>query len=192
MPKRRSFLTQAALPLLLLPWACAGQADDPASPEVRSGDAPDAPLQAMRIEFTVPAAHANATDIAALVEHIEGLADVAQAKAMVHKADPEGDAEVAIDLYGHDLPTDDELSADLTAEFPYLAGVPLAVSGLDPEAAPTPAEDHEEDPEALRQRIIDDLRAKGVEGEIDVVITDHPDGRREVEVQVHDDEPPPA
>ena len=45
-----------------------------------------------------------------------------------------------------------------------------------------------EDPEELRAQIIADLRAKGVTGEIDVQITDHPDGRREVEVNVHDDE----
>lgn len=189
MPTRRALLTLAAIPLLLVPMACAGQADEPATPEARSADAP---LQALRIELTMPAPHANAADVAALVEHLEGLADVAQAKAMVSKDDPEGAADVAVDLYGHDLPTDDELTADLAAEFPYLAGVPIAVTALDPDAMTLPADEHDEDPEALRQRIIDDLRAQGVEGEIDVQIVDHPDGRREVEVQVHDDEPPPA
>jgi hypothetical protein len=187
----RLLLTLAALPLLLLPLACAGQADDPAAPVARDADAP---MQAIRVELTVPAEHANASDIAAVVQHLEGQADVAQAKAMVHKvATSEGEeegAEVVMELWGHDLPSEEELEQALAAEFPYLAGVPLTITALDATAAPPPEADHDEDPEALRQRIIDEMRAKGVEGDIDVQITDHPDGRREVEVQVQDENAP--
>jgi hypothetical protein len=187
---RRSLFNFAALPLLLLPWACAGHADDPSEPGVvRSADAP---VLAIRVELTVPADHATPDEIAELVQHLEGQAGVTQVKAKVHaQGDAEG-AEVVVELWGQDLPSEEELVQALQSELPYLAGTPIAVSELDAEAEALPAEEHAEDPEVLRQRIIDDLRAKGVEGDIDVQITDHPDGRREVEVKVHDDQPPPV
>jgi hypothetical protein len=185
---RRSILTLAAIPLLLLPLSCASRADDePDAPQARSAEAP---LQALRIELTMPAEHANADDVAALVQHLEGQLDVAQAKAMVH-AFGEGDgAQVVVELWAQDLPTEEELVQELQSEFPYLAGTAITVSEVDTMAELPPAADQDEDPEALRQRIIDDLRAKGVEGEIDVTITDQPDGRREVEVKVQGDHPP--
>ena len=157
------------------------------APVARTGDAP---VSAIRVELTVPAAHANPEDIAAVVEHLEGQADVAQAKAMVHKVSDTEGAEVVMELWGQDLPSEEELVEALQTEFPYLVGTDITVSDLDPEAQPLPQDDKDEDPEALRERIIADLRAKGVEGEIDVQITDHPDGRREVEVRVADDHPP--
>jgi hypothetical protein len=186
---RRSILTLAALPLLLLPLSCASHADEP-EPDAPQARSAEAPLQALRIELTMPAEHANADDVAALVQHLEGQLDVAQAKAMVH-ADTEGDgAQVVVELWAQDLPSEEELVQELQSEFPYLAGTAITVSDMDATAELPPAADEDEDPEALRQRIIDDLRAKGVQGEIDVVITNQPDGRREVEVQVHDDHPP--
>lgn len=187
---RRSFLTLAAIPLLLaLPYACAGQADDPVEPQ--TARTAEAPMQAIRVELAVPADHANADEMAALAQHLEGLADIAQAKVLVSKIEEDGDAEVNVELWGQDLPTEDEVVQDLQSAFPYLVGVSIAVSAIDTVAQTPPQHDDEEDPEALRQRIIDDLRAKGVEGEIDVVITDHPDGHREVEVRVEDEQAPP-
>lgn len=189
---RRSLLTLAfaAIPLLVLPLACAGQADEPDEPATPVARTASAPVQAIRVELTVPAAHANAEDIRAIVELLEGQADVAQAKAMVHRV-PEGEgAEVVMELWGQDLPSEEELAQALHAELPYLAGADITVSELDAAAEAPPAADEDEDPEVLRQRIIDDLRAKGVQGDIDVQITDHPDGRREVEVKVADDHPP--
>ena len=189
---RRSLITLAlaAIPLLVLPLACAGHADDPEGPAAPVARTGDAPVSAIRVELTVPAAHANPEDIAAVVEHLEGQADVAQAKAMVHKVSDTEGAEVVMELWGQDLPSEEELVEALQTEFPYLVGTDITVSDLDPEAQPLPQDDKDEDPEALRERIIADLRAKGVEGEIDVQITDHPDGRREVEVRVADDHPP--
>lgn len=189
---RRSLLTLAAIPLLLLPLACASQADEPTEPAAVVARSVDAPMQAIRVELTVPAEHANADDIAAVVQHLEGQADVAQAKAMVHKVSEGEGAAVVMELWGQDLPAESELVQALQSEFPYLAGTEISVSDIDATAEVPPQPDENEDPEALRQRIIDDLRAKGVEGDIDVVITDHPDGRREVEVEVKDDQHPPT
>lgn len=189
---RRSLLTLAfaAIPLLVLPLACAGHADDPEGPATPVARTGDAPVSAIRVELTVPADHANPEDIAAVVEHLEGQADVAQAKAMVHRVSDSEGAEVVMELWGQDLPSEEELVDALQTEFPYLVGTEITVSDLDTEVQPLPQDDKDEDPEALRQRIIADLRTKGVEGEIDVQITDHPDGRREVEVRVADDHPP--
>lgn len=190
MTTLRTILTLAAIPLMLVPFACAGQADDPADPAAPVARTADAPVQAIRVELTMPAEHANPDEIAALVQYLEGQADVGQAKAMVHKGSDAAGAEVVVELWGQDLPSDEELVEALQAEHPYLAGTAIAVSPIDTEAAPPPVDDKHEDPEVLRQRIIDDLRAKGVEGPIDVQITDHPDGRREVEVNVQDEHPP--
>ena len=186
---RRSFLTLAALPLLWLPLGCAGQADEPTEPQ--AARTAQAPMQALRVELTVPSDHANADDMTALGQHLEGQADIAQAKVMVHEVDPEGEAAVVVELWGNDLPTEEELVQELQAEFPYLVGTAILVSAIDTAAEPPPPAHDEEDPEVLRQRIIDEMRAKGVQGEIDVVITDGPDGRREVEVRVEDEQVPP-
>lgn len=188
---RRSLLTLAAIPLLLLPLACAGQAEDPEAPTPVARTT-EAPMLAIRVELTLPADHASADDIEALVQHLEGQADVAQAKAMVHKTSDGEGADVVVELWGQDLPAEEELVEALRTELPYLAGTEITVSDIDAAADAPPAADEDEDPEALRQRIIDDLRAKGVQGDIDVVITDHPDGRREVEVKVADDQHPPT
>lgn len=187
---RRTILTLAAIPLLLVPLACAGQAEDPADPAAPQPRTASAPVQAIRVELTMPADHANADEIAALVQYLEGQADVAQAKAMVHKDSESQAAAVEVELWGQDLPSDEELVEALQAEHPYLAGTTITVSPIDTEAATPPADVEREDPEALRQRVIDDLRAKGVEGPIDVQVTDHPDGRREVEVHVEGEHPP--
>ncbi|MCH9682384.1 MAG: hypothetical protein K0V04_13180 [Deltaproteobacteria bacterium] len=192
MDTRRTFLTLAAIPLLLVPMGCAGQADDSATPTVETRDG-DMALAGVRVELTVPADHANSTEMGNLVQHLEGQGEVAQAKAAVQKSSEDSNATVTVDLWGADLPTEEEIVDELQAEYPYLAGTQIHVTSLDPATEPLPQEEHDDkDPEVLRQEIIDDLRAKGVEGEIEVVITELPEGGREVEVQVHDDQPPPA
>jgi len=191
MNTRRSFLNAAVLSLMSMPLACVGSVDDEAlDPEQGSLRTGEGPLQAWRVEMRVPAEHAGAEEMTALVEHLEGQADVAQAKASVHASSESGDAEVSVELWGHDMPSDAELAQAVTEQFPYVTQ--LTVSPIDVEAEAMPQEVEAEDPEVLRQQIIDDLRAQGVEGEIDVQITDHPGGRREVAVEVHDDQPPPA
>ncbi|MEM7152259.1 MAG: hypothetical protein AAF799_05420 [Myxococcota bacterium] len=190
MSPRRCLLCLAAIPLLLVPTACATHAEDTSSPtEMRDGEA--AP-EGRRLELTIPAEHAEMEQIHALLQHIESQADVGSARAEVKKGEDGGPAEVVVELWGQDMPTDDEFAAELEDEFPWLTADAVIVSPLDVEATPMPAEGEPEDPEQLRAQIIDDLRAKGVTGEIDVEITDHPDGRREVEVSVHDDEDAPA
>lgn len=184
---RRTLMTLAALPLLLVPLACATSPDEGGSVEARDGDGP---VDARHIELVVPADHASHEAIGEIAEFIEGQADVAGAKVKVRKEAEDGDATVEVTLWGQDLPTDEDFVADLSAEFPFLSADAIAVTAVDIAAEPMPGKDdaEAEDPDVLRENIIADLRAKGVEGEIDVEITDHPDGRREVEVTVHDDE----
>lgn len=191
MDTRRTFLMLAALPLLLLPLACAGPVeDDVIAPTASTARDAEASLEGRRVELLVPAEHANSEEMTALVEHLEGQAEVAQARASVEKSSQSGDADVTVELWGHDMPTDAELTGAVQAEFPYIAQIDI--SPIDVEAEALPQESADVEPDVLRQQIIDDLRAQGVEGDIDVQITDHPDGRREVEVEVSDDQPPPA
>ncbi|MEX1366652.1 MAG: hypothetical protein AB1Z98_26235 [Nannocystaceae bacterium] len=191
MSTRRCLLTLAALPLLLIPLGCATQHDEPV-PEPSAARDGQTPLDGRRIEVTLPAQHSSLEQVHAIVEHLEGQADVAGAKAAVHaSADGEPTA-LTVDLWGQDMPSDEVFEADLRAEFPFLVEGSVVVGPVDGDADSLPgagAHD-EEDPEVLREQIIADLRAQGVEGEIDVTITDGPDGRREVQVEVHDDEPP--
>ena len=189
MDIRRTVLMLAAIPVLLIPLACASPVeDDMTAPTVeREGQAA---LEGIRVELLVPAAHATHEQMSAIIQHVEGQADVAQAKAAIRQSSETGDAEVMVELWGQAMPTDQELASAVQTEFPFVAQVDI--SPIDPEAEAPPVDDAEVDPEVLRQQIIDDLRAKGVEGDIDVQITDHPDGRREVEVEVEGDETPPA
>ena len=48
-------------------------------------------------------------------------------------------------------------------------------------------DDKDEDPEVVRKQITEQLRAKGVQGEVQVHIDDHDDGKREVRVEVKDE-----
>ena len=106
---RRSLLTLAAIPFLLLPLACAGEAPDPSEPAPVARTSA-APMTAIRIELTLPADHSGPDDVAALVELLEGQADVAQAKAMVHESSDDAGAAVVVELWGQDLPGEDELA----------------------------------------------------------------------------------
>lgn len=193
MSTRRCLLALAALPLLLIPLGCATQHDEP-EPEPSAERDGEVPLDGRRIEVTLPAEHSSLEQVHAIVEHLEGQAEVAGAKAAVHaSADGEPTA-LTVDLWGQGMPSDEVFEVDLRAEFPFLAegSVVVGPADGDAEALPGAGAHEEDDPEVLREQIIADLRAQGVEGEIDVTITDGPDGHREVQVQVHDDEPPPA
>lgn len=181
---RRCVLTLAALPLLLVPMACATSPDEGGPIEARDGEASP---EGRRIEIAVPAEHANKDEIHEIANFLESQADVAGAKVEVRKDGAEGGASLAVLMWGQDMPTDEEFVDLLGSEFPYLAADSIAVTAVDMEAEALPGHDEPKDPDELREKVIADLRAQGVEGEIDVEIIDHPNGEREVKVQVHDD-----
>jgi hypothetical protein len=118
--------------------------------------------------------------------------DVAKNKVEVRIEGPGEATTLEIELWAAQLPGD-ELAAALQQEFPALADAQISVSALDPEALSQPAAldiEPGDDPEAIEEKIIADLRAQGVEGEIEVTVTPTDDGRHEIEVEVHEEQPP--
>lgn len=127
----------------------------------------------------------------AIAEHIEHQlgGDVAAAKVKVMKDDDAGETSLVVELWGSDLPDQATATTGLRQQFAFLADASIAVEELALEDGPVPDSiDHEsldEDPEVAKQEIIDQLRAQGVQGDIDVQVSDGPDGRQ-VEVQVEE------
>lgn len=193
---RRPILTllAAALPSIVVPaTGCHTESAD-VDPSSRSAAQERESLEGRRVEFAIEPGGATPDQLEAAARHVETLADVAAAKVKVRAADDDATV-VSVELWGADFPTDEKLTAALRDEFPFLKDAIITVAPMEEGDQPpvvAGAED-EEDPEVLRQRIIDDLRAKGVEGEIVVNIKDDGEGGREVEVRVekHTDEDGP-
>jgi hypothetical protein len=162
--------------------ACHAENDD-VSPESRSAEITEG--RAVSIELSDGIEHEQVQAIAGHVENGFG-ADVAAAKVKVMQ-DHEGGATMVVELWGSGLPEESALEAGLAQEFPALANAAITVEALDAADGPAQVEAHSdaEDPEVAKQEIIDELRAQGVEGDIEVDVEDGPDGRR-VEVQVED------
>ncbi|PRQ09389.1 hypothetical protein [Enhygromyxa salina] len=113
--------------------------------------------------------------------------DVHKAKVIVN-ADDAGGQVLAVELWAGTLPGDDIADA-LRQEFAYLADAEIGVAALGSADAPSPSDvgiEPGDDPETVEQKIVDDLRAQGVEGEINVSVTPTGDGHYEVEVDVND------
>jgi hypothetical protein len=171
---------------LALGAGCHNEGDE-VSPEGRSVEMTEG--RAISIELPSDVEREQIHAVAKHVEHSLG-GEVAGAKVKVMKDDEDGSANMVIELWGSDLPDQDEVTAGLRQQFAFLADASIAVEELDPEEGPQPeAIDHEsldEDPEVAKQEIIDQLREQGVEGDVDVEVSDGPDGRRvEVKVEEH-------
>lgn len=185
---KASPLAPLALSLALaLGAGCQNVGDDDVAPEDRAMEITEG--RAISIEIPSGVERDQIHAVAKHVEHQLG-GDVAGASVKVKKTEAEGPATMVVELWGSNLPDAQAVSTGLKSEFGFLADAAISVEDLDAEQGPTPAaidhEDLSDDPEQAKQEIIDQLREQGVEGEIDVVIDDGPDGRR-VEVKVEDD-----
>jgi hypothetical protein len=101
-------------------------------------------------------------------------------------------AVVEVRLVGTSLPGADFGEA-LRAKIPELADAAFGRSDFEPGAQVGPVTvevDHGEDPAAVEEKIRAQLAADGVEGDVDVTVSDGPDGQREVEVRVEKREAP--
>ena len=88
------------------------------------------------------------------------------------------------------MPAADSLAADLKAAFPALAGASIATAPADGGAGaelPIVEVSKELSTEEARQEILDQLKAEGVDGAVDVQVQDGADGRR-IEVKVEKQE----
>jgi hypothetical protein len=176
-------LTDFAVPpllgLLLSISACQVGGDE-VTPTDRS--ARDEMKQGQRVEVTL-ASDVDSADLRAVAEHTEGLGNVAACKVNVKKLS-DGPTTLVMELWGEDLPSEQELASDLKSTFDFLSDAEITVAALDADDAPSHgAEEYAGDAEEVRQQIIEKLRAEGEDGDIDVQVSDGEDGRQ-VEVRV--------
>lgn len=172
-----------------LSFGCA-TSNDTAPTEQRSAEAPSNPgdpeARALILEGDVEPA-----TIEALAAHLQGLAEVHSVEISIEKTDA-GPTIARLTLGGFDMPSTDELQAAV-ADFDGLTGdvsisfddaVAMPQGPVNTEALP---DMKDKTPEEIRAEVIEQLRADGVEGEIEVDVLDE-DGERRVEVRVKETE----
>lgn len=174
--------------LAALAAGCATDSDDSentATPREHTG-----PLTGRAIEFALDVDALDHDAMNAIGKRIETQTGAESVSIEVRKSDDDGTT-VVVQTWGRAAISDDALVADLRAQFPALKNAVIAVKPL---AGDGPAErlgdievDKDEDPEVVRKQVLEQLRAKGVKGDVDVVIEDHDDGKREVRVEVKDE-----
>jgi hypothetical protein len=184
-------LTRFALTLFatttLLGACLMADENDPDIPETRAADVVDG----VTYEITTNAA-LTSDQLHAIAQFLESQGqDVQKVKVLLHEDDDDGSQVLAVEMWGAELPGD-EIGDALRQQFVYLADAQIGVAALG--SANTPALgdvgiEPGDDPEIVKQKVIDDLRAQGVEGEINVTVTPTEDGHVEVEVDVRDQQP---
>jgi hypothetical protein len=167
--------------LLAVP-SCADPNDpNDASEAPRAGELP---VSTLVLDIDIPADTDKAT-IEAIAQTVESVAgpDVAGVRIKVEQG--EGETMVlAIELWGAELAAGDEIINKLRADHPSLSDASITSSTHEgpPNDEPVAGEHDDETLEQTRARVTDELRAKGVEGEIDVQVIDDEQGRR---IEVH-------
>ena len=190
MPINTNALTAALLGLCLLTPLAACQMPDEDTDSPRS--ASENQLVGLRYEITT-SGELSKEQIQSLAAFVEAQGEgVSQAKVAVHQDDEGAIASIMVELWGAELPGE-ELADSLAQEFEFLADAQVAISELgemEGEGPMVEGPDIEpgDDPDTIRQKVIDDLRAKGVEGEIEVTVTPQGEDGYAVEVEVHDDQ----
>jgi hypothetical protein len=187
MHKLETFTLTALLASASLFGACLmADEHDPDVPDTRAADVVDG----ASYQITTSAALTE-DQLHAIAQFVESQGqDVHTAKVVVHD-DEDGAQIFAVELWAGALPGD-EITDALRQEFAYLADAQIGVTALGSADAPSPSDagiEPGDDPETIKQKVIDDLRAQGVEGEIDVTVTPTQDGHFEVEVNVTDEQP---
>ncbi|MBK6919056.1 MAG: hypothetical protein IPH07_16800 [Deltaproteobacteria bacterium] len=181
-------LRRTALCLLLAGTALACDSD-PTEP-VKGREAL-APLVGRTIELTLAADAVEPALVDAIAKHVEVATGAESIRVRVEHADDGTPASLTIDAWGRTTTTDEAIAAGLRGRFAQLATSAIAISpavAVAPEdRLPAFAVDPDEDADAARTRLTEELRAQGVAGEIDVAVEDDEEGRREVRVQVRDE-----
>lgn len=188
-PKRAIILVLGVMALA----ACHPGADDVTPAEPRAGakaEGEHAPPQAKRI--TIDADGMSHAQIQELVEHVEGIGDIASAKVMV-KQDDKGATAILIEVAGADLPGDDYLRQEIQT-FPGLSDAAVDVASVRPDAVASGGmvDAADKSPAEIKAEVEAQLAAQGIEGEVVVDVIDDGNGERRVEVQVHSDKDVPA
>lgn len=175
----------STLVTLALLGACATETqDDSSAPREATG-----PLQGRTIEFALEPGALDPAAIDAVAKRVEQATGAESVRVEVRESGDEGTV-VVIETWGRATTTDDALVAGLRRDVPALTNALITVRPLEGDAPTGPAADleldHDEDPEVVRKRVVDKLRAQGVQGDIQVVIEDDDEGKREVRVEVEE------
>ncbi|PRP96603.1 hypothetical protein ENSA5_36790 [Enhygromyxa salina] len=187
--QRHHLFTLTALFGLTLSLAACSMTDDanPDSPDERAAIV----LDGASYEI-VTTAELSKEQVHAIAQFVEAQGEEVQQVKV--EADDDDEATVLeVELWGSGLPGD-ELGAALVQEFGVLADAEISVVELGegaPEAGGLHGIEPGDDAETIKHKVIDDLRAQGVEGEIEVTVTPTGDGHHEIQVEVNDEQPAP-
>jgi predicted transcriptional regulator len=189
-----SLLSLSLLSAGLTVPACANTEDTSSnSTEPRSGESAG---DLHGTVFEIAGADIPKDKLHAIAQAVEQKTGAHMAKVAVQKG--EEDMHVMIEVWTPGA-VDAGLEEALRGEFSELAaaeitradlgvgGPDMTADGDGPMAAGHVDIDPDDDPETIRQKVIEDLRAKGVEGEIKVEVIDMGDGKRGVKVEVEDE-----
>lgn len=173
----------------LLAVALGGCATDPTDDAAPAPREAQGPLVGRAIEFSLEPGALDTAGIDAVAKHLEVATGAESLSISVQQSDDEGTT-VVVESWGHAAIADEALIAGMREQFPALRNAMIAVK---PVAGGAPAGrlaeidvDPDDDPEVVRQRVTEQLRAKGVQGDVQVHVDDDDDGRREVRVEVED------
>jgi hypothetical protein len=150
-----------------------------------------------RVAILVDGSRRALVDPQAIAEHVEHAWPLERLEvAVALEREDSGDETMRIQLTAVGDVTADEMWEDLVETFPALDGARMEPEDLQAVVHGTLGGrlSHdlldlelvidEADAERAREQILADLAARGVEGDAQVTVTDHPDGRREVRVEV--------
>jgi hypothetical protein len=181
--------TALSFVLAVLAAGCATSESDGEAPAAREANGP---LGGRSIEFALDVDALDHATIDAIGKRIEAQTGAESLRIEVRKSDDDGTT-VAMEAWGRTAISDEALVADLRTQFPALRNAVIDVRALAGDGPSHPAGeldfevDEDEDPEVVRKQITEQLRAKGVQGEVQVHVDDHDDGKREVRVEVKDE-----
>lgn len=146
------------------------------------------PVHTIVLEVTLPA-DADQQAVQAIAHSAETLAgsELVGARVKAEKID-DGLLILSLELWGSELEAADAIVANLRAAHPELVDTPIAIEQHEGPPADDPlAGDHDDEtPEQTKARVTQELRDRGIEGEINVDVVDDEQGRR---VEVHVDDP---
>lgn len=178
----------STLVTLALLGACASDLTNDSADEAAMRDA-TGPLAGRAIEFALEPGALDPAAIDAIAKRVEQATAAESVGIQVRESGDEGTV-VVIETWGRATVTDDELVAGLRRDVPALTRALITVRPISGDAPSGPAADldleHDEDPEAVRRRVIEKLRADGVAGDIEVIVEDGEDGKREIRVEVEE------
>ena len=186
---RRTALAALFATLPLLSLGCVAEDTEPGT----DARVAEGPLVGHVVEFALEPDALDHDRVQALAKRVEAITAAETMQIKVEKSE-EGGTVVVAEAWGRTAITGDAITKDLRATFPELADAVITVKAAtgEPPSAKLPALDDfddDEDPEVVRKKVIERLRADGIEGDVKVDVDENEDGKREVRVEVsaHDE-----